>query len=138
MKKYLFLIGLFILYLILIINHDSTKEMVLYKNDYNQSVIDVTAKFNTGINSKKLINLFDDIKSNYYVYKISYDDKSIKTSCNKIEDCIYDIYDEESNLFDTIYLVNGFSIKDVSFLSDTNNIITFLDDNDIKYDLKLN
>lgn len=134
MKKYLFLFGLFIVYLFL--NFNNKTELVLSENNkYDNGVSEVTIKFNEGINCHNLEKKFRAYESDYYVKQMVIKDKTINISCNDFKKCIDEVYEEENNTFLINYISNGFSVKEVTFLAYTDEIIPFLDDNNFDYTL---
>lgn len=134
MKKYLFLLGLFILYLFL--NFNNKTEPVLSENNrYDNGVSEVTIKFNEEINCNNLEKKFSDYENDYYVKQMVIKDKTINISCNDFKKCIDDVYEEENNIFLINYISNGFSVKEVTFLAYTDEIIPFLNTNDFNYTL---
>lgn len=134
MKKYLFLLGLFILYLFL--NFNNKTEPVLSENNrYDNGVSEVTIKFNEEINCNNLEKKFSAYENDYYVNQMVIKDKTINISCNDFKKCIDDVYEEENNIFLINYISNGFSVKEVTFLAYTDEIIPFLNTNDFNYTL---
>ena len=134
MKKYLFLLGLFILYLFL--NFNNKTEPVLSENNrYDNGVSEVTIKFDTEINCNNLEKKFSAYENDYYVKQMVIKDKTINISCNDFKKCIDDVYEEENNIFLINYISNGFSVKEVTFLAYTDEIIPFLNTNDFNYTL---
>lgn len=134
MKKYLFLLGLFILYLFL--NFNNKTEPVLSENNrYDNGVSEVTIKFNEEINCNNLEKKFSAYENDYYVKQMVIKDKTINISCNDFKKCIDDVYEEENNIFLINYISNGFSVKEVTFLAYTDEIIPFLNTNDFNYTL---
>ncbi len=135
MKKYLFLIGLFVVYLILSFNNKSVP-VLSYQNKYDDGVSTINIIFNDGINSKRMSDLFSKYKNEYYVEQIKLNSEEVSVSCTNINDCLNKIYDERSELFNVLYMPNGFSIKGISLLAYTDEIIPFLDQNNLIYTIK--
>ena len=135
MKKYLFLVGLFVVYLILSFNNKSVP-VLSYQNKYDDGVSTVNIIFNEGINSKSISDLFDGYKSEYYVEQIKLNSEDVSVSCTNINDCLNKIYDEHSERFNVLYMPNGFSVKEISLLAYTDEIISFLDKNNLVYTIK--
>lgn len=81
----------------------------------NNSVKEVILKYENGINSKKLLSKFNDIDS-YLITNIELENKLYKVKCEKFSDCINDIYNEESALFELKYNAAGFKIKSITYL----------------------
>lgn len=136
MKKYLFLLFLFIIYIFLIISDDS-KPVIYYDNanDYGVSTVDLT--FEDGISSNNIEKLFNKYKDEYFIMYIKLkNDNEYKLSCNNINKCIKDIYDEENNYFNTTYISNGISITKMTLLAYNDKITDFLNENDIYYKIK--
>lgn len=135
MKKYLFLVGLFVVYLILSFNNKSVP-VLSYQNKYDDGVSTVNIIFNEGINSKSISDLFDGYKNEYYVEQIKLNSEDVSVSCTNINDCLNKIYDEHSERFNVLYMPNGFSVKEISLLAYTDEIISFLDKNNLVYTIK--
>lgn len=132
MKKYLFLLCLFIVYLILI-GRNSTTEVISYDDKHNDGVIDVSIKFENGINSNKLNGLFKKYKQEYYVHGINTKKNKFNVSCYKIDECLKDIYNQEDNLFDANYVTHGFSINELNVMAYSDEMILFLNENNLEY-----
>ena len=127
MKKYLFLLFLFIIYLLICsVNDDKVVNVASYNKKYSTNTY--ILNFNNGINSK----VFEDIIKNYekeiYIYKIN----DTKGSCNNFNDCIKDIYTMNDYNFEINYIASGFKIDKIELISDY-SIEKFLDDNNINY-----
>ncbi len=131
MKKYLFLMFLFIVYL-WVSNVSVTKPVISYEEPLESSVRNVLIKFNNGINSKNLSNLFISYDEDYYVEKIN----NTFVSCDEINNCLKIIYDEKNEEFSNVYLANGFRVNEVNILTYLESIKTFLEANDINYELE--
>ena len=131
MKKYLFLMFLFIVYL-WVSNVSVTKPVISYEEPLKSSVRNVLIKFNNGINSKNLSNLFISYDDDYYVEKIN----NTFVSCDEINSCLKIIYDEKNEEFSNVYLANGFRVNEVNILTYLESIKTFLEANDINYELE--
>lgn len=131
MKKYLFLMFLFIVYL-WVSNVSVTKPVISYEEPLKSSVRNVLIKFNNGINSKNLSNLFISYDEDYYVEKIN----NTFVSCDEINSCLKIIYDEKNEEFSNVYLANGFRVNEVNILTYLESIKTFLEANDINYELE--
>ena len=132
MKKYLFLLFLFILYIILITYHES-KPVISYDNVHDYGVSSYNIIFEDGINSNKLIELFNNYDDEYLVTSIILSDKNnYKLSCNFIKTCISNINEQETEEF-KINHINGFNISNITLISNSNKITNFLNSNDIYY-----
>ncbi len=136
MKKYLFLLFLFIIYIFLIIS-DKSKPVISYDdvNNYGVSTVDIT--FEDGISSNKLDKLFNKYSDEYLVTNMKLKNNGdYKLSCNYISKCIKDIYAEEDNYFNVTYISNGITITDMTLIAYTDNITEFLNQNNIYYKMK--
>ncbi|MEG2311638.1 MAG: hypothetical protein RSB72_02955 [Bacilli bacterium] len=135
MKKYFFLLFLFIIYLIII--NTKTKEVNIETNDVlNKNVIEVTINFINGINSKKLGDTFENYNREVKFKKIETNNDVYDLSCNKISSCqkeILDTFEDEKNF---LYLTNGLLIKKVNLVSYKEDLVKFLEYN--KFDYKIN
>lgn len=116
MKKYLFLLLLFLFYLILISKKEATS-LASYVNDENESVKTITIRFQNGINSKDLINEFSIDKDSYLILNMELENNTYNVNCNKIDECIKNIYEEEDEAFNTKYVASGFKINSLTYLS---------------------
>lgn len=126
---------LFIIYLSIIFKSNDIMPALSYEDKYNENVVNITANFETGINSKNIVELFNTISGNYYIYELSLNNERLSVSCVDIKDCITDIYNQENNLFEMLYITNGFSVKEVSFLAYASDAYPFLEKNNIVYKL---
>ena len=132
MKKYLFLLFLFFIYIILIINN-KTENVMTYDNINDYGVSSYNIIFEDGINSNKLIKLFNEYSDEYLVTSINLNNvKEYKLSCNYIKQCINDINKQETDEFKRNY-VNGFNISNITLISNSNKITNFLNKNNIYY-----
>ena len=122
---------LFIVYL-WVSNVSVTKPVISYEEPLESSVRNVLIKFNNGINSKNLSNLFISYDEDYYVEKIN----NTFVSCDEINNCLKIIYDEKNEEFSNVYLANGFRVNEVNILTYLESIKTFLEANDINYELE--
>lgn len=136
MKKYLFLLFLFILYLLLTISTNLTTKSVISYNGENESVISILLNFEDGINSKRLSNLFNSYDNEYYIYKIKLKNENINLSCNKIDICLEEIFSQEDNDFSMLNITSGFKIDTVEFIAYKDEIVPFLDLNKLIYEIK--
>jgi len=132
MKKYLFLLALFIIYLILIFRNDSAP-VLSYKNRYDDNVSRITLNFKNGINSNKLKTIFSNYTNDYYMYNIKIDNEYIGLSCTDVDMCLKNIYDKQDISFSTIYMANGFNVKELELLAYTDEILEFLKENNLEY-----
>ncbi len=133
MKKYLFLLLLFIVYLVLLLQKDDSK-MVSYENLNNTNAVKVLIKFENGINSSNLLTLFSDYDNDYYVYSLDIYNEEIGLSCNLIQDCINDVFNQKDELFYLNYITNGFKVDKMSFIAYKDEVINFLEKNDLAYE----
>lgn len=134
MKKYLFLLFLFIVYVFLMIRNYSVPA-VSYENRYDDNILNITINFENGINSKSLKTMFDDYKKDYYIYSMKIKNDDVKLSCAYINDCLNEIYKEEDNIFNIMYGASGFKIDSVNLLAYKNEIENFLNMNNLSYKL---
>ena len=116
MRKYLFLLALFFIYVILILKKQDTT-LVNYSSDNINSVKTVTLKFENGVNYKDLINYFNINNNYYFVENIQVDNNMYEVKCNKIERCIKSIYEQENEEFNNKYIASGFLISSVTYLT---------------------
>lgn len=115
MKKYLFLLFLYLLYFVIILNKKDTEMVSLPIND-NSSVKQITIKYENGINSKLLVKKFDEHK-NYLVKNIESDNNIYDVKCSKISNCIDTIFKMENNNFALKYNASGFKIKSITYFN---------------------
>ena len=132
MKKYLFLLFLFLIYLFL--TFQNKESYVLSYNDKNDSsVIDISMLFDNKISSNKLKEVLNKFNGEYFIYEINSYNNRYKLSCEKIDKCINDIYNQEDFYFKEKYITSGFIIKEVKLLGYKNDIIPFLNENNFNY-----
>lgn len=132
MKKYLFLIILFVIY-VLLISFNKTEPVLSYDSIDEVGVSEYYIEFKNGINSNNLDTIFNKYNKEYYITYIKIkNDNEYKTSCNYINNCIKDIYKQESNEFNTKY-INGISITNLHLLAYKDEMSKFLDKNNIDY-----
>lgn len=136
MKKYLFLLFLFLTYILLILKNNLSTEPVISYDNESGNVVDVVLKFEDGINSKILSNLFKNYDKEYYVYGINLDNEKIDLSCNKIDICLEEIFSQEDNDFSMLNITSGFKIDTVKFIAYKDEIVPFLDRNELVYEIK--
>ncbi len=132
MKKYLFLLSLFIVYLFLV-NKNDVSPAISYENKYDGNVSDISIYFSNGINSNSIKKVFDGYNSDYYVYKIKLKDKDVAVSCSNIDSCLKEVYESEDKSFEILFLVTGFNVQEISMLAYTDSIVPFLSENDLTY-----
>lgn len=132
MKKYLFLLLLFIIYLILLQLSDED-EVISYDELNTGSAVNVLVSFENGINSNNLSTLFNNYNKEYYVYALKVNDDKINLSCDLIDDCINEVYDEENNLFYLKYLTSGFKVDEIEFIAYKDEVLPFLNKNNLAY-----
>ena len=133
MKKYLFLIFLFLIYLILSFSN-KTQEVISYNDENNSSVSNIIVSFKDGINSNKLIDLFKDYKDEYYVKEIIGEKNNYYVSCISIEKCISQI-SEENKYGDISYFISGFKVKNIKLLTYKDRFILFANKKSIYYEI---
>ena len=122
MKKYLFLLLLFLIYIVCIINSNTNKVSKEVKTD-NYGAVSVFIKYDNGINSFELKKIFDNYN----------DSNDILVSCSDFDSCINDIYAIYDSDFETKYMTSGFRINSISFLAYKENIEDYLSKYDIVY-----
>lgn len=115
MKKYLFLLFLFCIYLSLI-NKKQVLPVSSYVSDETSSIKKVTLKFENGINSNDLISNFNEYQDYYFVQSIKLESGIINVKCDDLTECINDIYEEKNEDFNLMYVTNGFKIKEITYL----------------------
>ena len=69
----------------------------------------------------------------YYVYALKVNDNKINLSCDLIDDCINEVYDEENNLFYLKYLTSGFKVDEIEFIAYKDEVLPFLNKNNLAY-----
>lgn len=131
MKKYLFLLFLFFVYLMLVSFPKTTK--VLSYDDKKYGVVNVTMSFEDGINSNDLKLLFDNYNKEYQVYNINVRDGDILVSCSDFDNCLKVVYELNNKDFEISYVVNGFRVNNVSFLAYKEEIDKYLYNKGIVY-----
>ena len=137
MKKYLFLLFLFIIYIVLTISNKSMPALS-YNDINNKGMIEYEISFKDGINSNKVIDLFNNYKDEYYINLIKLkNNTSYKLSCDNIKICINYIYKNESYDFNIKYLTSGFNISSVNLISYNLDVKSIFDDKNIEYTIKL-
>lgn len=124
MKKYLFLLFLFFLYLT-VVSLPKTASVLSY-DDKQSGVVNVMISFDGGINSNDLKLFFDNYNKEYKVYNINVKDGDILVSCSDFDNCLKMVYELNNEDFETSYLVNGFMVNDVSFLAYKEEIDEYL------------
>ena len=134
MKKYVFLLFLFIIYLL--INVKNNNPVISYQNNNNKSVLDFTLSFETGINSNDLVKVFKEYDKDYYINEIYIDDKILDVSCTYLSKCIDEAFNLENEEFKIKYLIKGFKINKVNLIAYKDEIEPFLQKENISYSLK--
>ena len=132
MKKYLFLLLLFLIYIMCIINSNADKVSKEVKTD-NYGAVSVFIKYDKGINSFELKKIFDNYSDSYYITDFNINDNDILVSCSDFDSCINDIYSIYDSDFETKYIASGFRINSISFLAYKENIEDYLSKYDIVY-----
>lgn len=115
MKKYLFLLFLYLIYLLIILNKKDI-QIVSLPIDNISSVRDITLRYENGINSYLLIDKFENYK-NYLVKTIELENNTYNLNCNKISDCINSIFEQENIDFTLKYNASGFKVKSITYLN---------------------
>lgn len=133
MKKYFFLIFLFIICLILNLNDNSTEKVISYEEKSKEYIISINLDFNEGINSNKLNELFNKYDKEYYIRKISLNDEVLEISCKELSECIKETFNLKDNDFYNKYIVNGFKINNLNLIAYKDEIIPFLNNEKISY-----
>ena len=123
---------LFIIYLILLQLSDEN-EVISYDELNTGSAVNVLVSFENGINSNNLSTLFNNYNKEYYVYALKVNDNKINLSCDLIDDCINEVYDEENNLFYLNYLTSGFKVDEIEFIAYKDEVLPFLNKNNLAY-----
>lgn len=132
MKKYLFLLFMFIFYLGLIVNKKTGTKSVMVYDDFNKNVIKIEVLFSKGQNINQIIKTFKSYNDDYQILKVETFKKSY--DCHeKINDCVKNIYDQENSNFNKIYISSGFSVKSVDVIANKNSISKFLQKNNLVY-----
>ena len=127
MKKYLFLLFLFCFYLSLI-NHPKTKQTLSYDNN-EKGIILCNVNFNNGINSNNLVNLLNSYQDEFLINMIN----DIKVSCNEVDICIKQVYEQMDYDFESDYIANGFKINTIKIITSSEKINKFLNKNKLNY-----
>ena len=133
MKKYLFLIFLFIIYLILNFSN-KTKKVISYDSNDKSSVSNITINFKNGINSNTLEKLFKKYNNEYYIKEIKGEKNMFDVSCNNIKICIKEIASENLD-YNINYFISGFKVKSIKLLSYKDDFISFADINNLDYSI---
>ena len=131
MKKYFFLIALVIIYFVIIGN----KSKPVFLNTDSYKIIDkIHIKFRSGINSKRLIDIMNRYDLEYYVNNMNVYNKDYEAKCNKIDNCINDIYSLFDDRFYDKYIVNGFRINSIDIITDRYEFTNLLNSENIIFD----
>ncbi len=135
MKKYLFLIILLIIYIVLITGK-KTEKVLSYNDLGNENVSEFNLVFKNGINSNNLSVLFNQYEGEYLIKNISLNETKADVKSNNITDCIKQVFSSENNAFSEIYMASGFKVNELSLLAYNDEIIPFLEENNIYYYIK--
>src|SRR5574344_1850518 len=119
-KKYLFLLFLFIIYLILYFNNKT--EQVMSYNESTYGVSTYVVSFNNGINSNNLVSLLKSYDDDYIIHGINETD----LQCNDILNCIEDIYLQNNNDFYINNITTGFNVYNINITSYSDTFEKFL------------
>lgn len=132
MKKYLFILFLFLIYIILKLS-PIKKQMSYELNNYNNSYVYALIYFNNGINSYDLKQKLSSYDFEYYINKIKVNDNMQEVSCSKLIKCLNQLYSINTLEFEEKYLINGFKITEIYIISDKQKLEKNFKNNDIKY-----
>lgn len=132
MKKYLFLLFLFCIYILLII-FPKADEVVSYNNVSTGSVVNLSLEFENGINSMNLNNLLNSYDEKYLIKKINIEDTNVNVLCDEFNKCVNQIYEQMNSDFEQKYLISGFKISSIDMISDKDYITNFFDNKNITY-----
>lgn len=138
MKKYLFLLFLIGVYALILFNNkdNKTSNVISYLDENRNAAITVKIKFKDGINSNNLKKLFYTYDKDYYIFNIYADKEDIKVSCDSIDWCIDSVYEEKDEYFYKSRLTSGFKIDSISLLAYKEEIIPFINNNNLDYEIK--
>lgn len=134
MKKYLFLLFLFFIYVFLSI-YPKTSEVVQY-NTYEHSILASQIEFPSGMNSNSLNNILKKYKKEYVVSNIDIGKTGINVLCEDFNNCINQIYEQCDSLFELNTLVSGFKINKINIITYNDYLVNFLDEQNINYKIK--
>lgn len=104
MKKYLFLILLFTIYICLTFK-DNTHPVLNYEENSNERKI----VFENGINTNDLKLKLLKYDGKYLITKIN----DIEVKCSYIDKCINQIYEQEDRYFEEKNIANGFKVDNI-------------------------
>ena len=132
MKKYLFLLFLFFVYLILISN---PKTISTFKEDNNYSINEFYIYFNNGLNSKKIGSLLDGYSDDYLIKEIFIKNRKTSISCSNFKKCEKNIYDILDNEFEIKNIASGFKVDKMLIITNKEKIKHFLTLRNINYNI---
>lgn len=132
MRKYLFLLFLFLIYIICILTPHTNKVSNEVIDDYG--LVSVFIEYDKGVNSFELQKVFDNYNDSYYItnFNINSND-DVLVSCSDFDKCVNDIYTIYDYDFETKYIASGFKINSVSFLAYKDNIEKYLSKYNVAY-----
>lgn len=130
MKKYLFLLFLFFIYLILI---SKPKTISTFKEDDNYSINEFYIYFNNGLNSKKMGSLLDGYSDDYLIKEIFIKNKKTSISCSDFKKCEENIYNILDNDFEITNIARGFKVDKLLIIANKEKIKNFLTLRNIDY-----
>lgn len=138
MKKYLFLLFLIGVYVLILFNNkdNKTSNVVSYLDKNRDGTISVKINFKDGINSNNLKKLFYTYDKDYYIYNIYIDRENIKVNCDSIDWCIDSVYEQKDDYFNKSRLTSGFKVDSISLLAYKEDIIPFINDNNLECEIK--
>lgn len=132
-RKYLFLLFLFLVYIICILTPHNNKVSNDVIDDYG-AVVSVFIEYDKGVNSFELQKLFDNYNDSYYIINFNINSNDdVLVSCDNFDMCVNDIYTVYDSDFETKYIASGFKINSVSFLAYKENIEKYLSKYNIAY-----
>lgn len=113
--------------------NNKTEKVMSYDSINNYGVSSYNIIFQDGINSNKLIELFNNYNDEYLVTSIIINkDRKYKVSCNFIKVCINDISEQETEEYKLKH-INGFNISNITLITHSKKIVKFLNKNNIYY-----
>ena len=80
--------------------------------------------------------LYYRISTLYYIYNIYTDRENIKVNCDSIDWCIDSVYEQKDDYFNKSRLTSGFKVDSISLLAYKEDIIPFINDNNLECEIK--
>ena len=71
-----------------------------------------------------------------YIYNIYTDRENIKVNCDSIDWCIDSVYEQKDDYFNKSRLTSGFKVDSISLLAYKEDIIPFINDNNLECEIK--